>query len=562
MNVWFYADPLIDPDHHIVRQGFAPAADSYLFFTDLNIVPPFQDEISVEIKRRPFSDLSKNHPAPNYAVFDVTNGFTGKYFVTVESVTPATVRLRLRMDWWGTYGNILNVTGAPSRGSSGFYGVPARFDQDVHNVFYRNMGTTQWGPDDPTSSRYVVVVVFQCYKNNNWPASDDQPFQATFISRAAFTVNDIKNGNNELQHIMEAKYFVNGRDNGSGGWSVKYDIISVFRRQLIPYDMIHGSGTDDFFDVSATGTWSGITNSDAFVDGYAAGRIVRAENPFSADIVAYSRNYPVSVFPTAATTENSDAFRLFIGNVHNMIPLDDIYYDGDDRTRTLATLRISLTLNEGILVELLGDRVVDLSSIFDIGTVTNADQEMKYQAGDTKVLGQISAGIGAASQIGVGIGSLAAGNPMGLANVAGGFMTAAMSIETSQYRGRQNVTNGGSTAWADASRGVLFVILVVEVSNREERHADRFLHGLIPDNPTTWICGQLSTLTPNADGAQAYAFTSPIVRVTPNDVTTLPLLGGYIIPCPSPELLSQAAAELERGIMVVSPTLTDLSTVY
>ena len=562
MRVSFYADPLIDPDHRIVRSGFEPAADSYLFFTDLNIVPPFQDEMSVEVKRRPFADRSKNHPAPNYAVFDEENGFTGKYFVTVEAVTPSTVRLRLRVDWWGTYGDILNVTGAPSRGASGFYGVPARFDQDVHNVFYRHMGTTQWGPNDPTSSRYVVVVVFQCYKNNNWPASDDQPFQATFISRTAFTVNDIKNGNNELQRIMGAKYFVNGQPDGHGSWDTKYDIISVFRRQLIPYDMIHGSGTDDFFDVNAAGTWSGITSSDAFVDGYAAGRIVRGENPFSTDIVTYSRNYPISIFPTDPSTENSDAFRLFIGNEHNLIPLDDIYYDGEDRSRTLATLRISLTLNEGILVELLGDRVVDLSAIFDIGTVTNADQEMKYQAGDTKVLGQISAGIGAAAQFGVGIGSLATGNPMGLVNVAGGFMTAATSIENSQYRGRQNVTNGGSTAWADASRGVLFVILVVEVANREERHADRFLRGLIPCNPQTAICRALSLLDPGEPGAQAFAFTAPAVRVTPTDQTTLPLLGGYAIPGPSPELLAQAAADLERGIMVVSPTLTDLSSVY
>ena len=562
MRVTFYADPLIDPDHHIVRQGFEPSSDSYLFFTDLNIVPPFQDEMVVEVKRRPFADRSKNYPAPNYAVFSEENGFTGKYFVTVEAVTPSAMQVRLRVDWWGTYGDILNVTGAPSRGASGFYGVPARFDQDVHNVYYRHMGTTQWGPNDPTSSRYVVVVVFQCYENNDWPASDGQPFQATFISRTAFTVNDIKNGNNELQRIMGAKYYVNGRSDGHGGWEVKYDIISVFRRQLIPYDMIHGSGTDDFFDVSAAGTWAGITSSDAFEDGYGEGRIVKAETPFSANIVAYSRNYPISVFPSDPDTENSDAFRLFIGNEHNMIPLDDIYYDGEDRSRTLATLRISLTLNEGILVELLGDRVVDLSAIFDIGTVTNADQEMKYQSGDMKTLGAISAGIGAATQLAAGFGMLSTGNPMGLVSVAGAVVTAASSIENSQYRGRQNVSNGGSTAWADASRGVLFVILDVEVANREERHADRFLRGLIPENPTTWICGQLSTLSTGDDGAQAYAFASPVVRVTPDDVTTLPLLGGYAIPGPSPELLTQAAAELERGIMVVSPTLSDLSAVY
>ena len=583
MTISFYFDPLITRDHRIVRSGGYPSG--FLFSVKVpEITPIWSGTMTLDIDR-------KNYPAgrakmsPNYATISPTDTWvTLCYFVRVRAITPATVSMEFTVDWWGTYGGLLNVSGSQTRGATGTFGVPARFS-DTPAIRMAPAGSAMAG-DVPASRKYTPVIVLQCYQDNDWPAADGIPFQVTFIPNWAFTVDDINGTGIDavgFRRCMAPEY-IGSEYEGSTTPRTIYRVISVIRRQIVPSAMIFNGSPAPMFNRSATTYWWGVYDENP----QSPETMISA--PHTSGLVYFAANN--SVDPTAAApsgydrplrfwryaieqradnlTENSAARRMFVGNLHNRLPVVDAPLD-PLTAATLFYVRVTLTTNNGLTFEIEnGDKVTDITALFDAGVVYSNEQEMRYQAGDAKTLGAIAGGISAAGQAIGGAAMLASGNPLGLLGIASAGVGIAQTVQGTQFRGRETVSGGETTAVADVGQDLtsatvgragdgLLNVIDVAVENAAEREVDAVLHGLVLRDPAPLANVSLDVfLTAPAQDVQAYAVRDPIVCMT--DIAILdPSADGYMIAAPDDGLIAEAEEDLARGILVVGSGVASLS---
>lgn len=586
VTIKFYHDPLLTRDHRVVRKGRVPKTQSSAAGVPLysvtvpNLTPVWSGEMTIDIKRQPLyvgDDWNHNVPIPNYAeIVDPNHGdVTLRYFVTVRTVTTDTMVATFAVDWWGTYGALMQISaGRKSRGSSGYYGIEARFAHKPTTTF-RAIGSqnvTVGGVTIPKSRTYCVAETLQIYKNNSWPQEDDPPRQVTVISRNFFTMEDIAGTGSyagDFLAMMTAAEVVipDGTLNPP-----HYNVISVMRRQIIPYDMIHGPNGDEFFATSPADGWCSVVGDPGVGALTAACGLLVAETgkteagavggtvqPF----IELSRDYVIQSRSGDAPT-NDHRRRLFLGNRHTRTPLDDLPIAASAAPQDLAVVHITLTLNDCFLFELeQGDRVTDITAIFEAGVVYNTEQEMRYQSGDARALGAISSAIGAVGQIAGGAAVLATGNPLGLLSVASGAATAANIPNNLQYRGREVVSAGGSTAIADAVIGELFGLVEVEVDNAAEREQDALRHGFVTRGTGGVLDGSFVSTT--LDNELVSPATTAPIQISDAIITHAwragagsGTSGGWLLALPSDELMLEAEADLARGIIVVAADATSL----
>lgn len=582
VTIKFYHDPLLTRDHRVVRKGRVPksqgnAAGLPLYSVTVpNLTPVWSGEMTIDIKRQPLyvgDDWNDNVPIPNYAeIVDPNHGdVTLRYFVTVRTVTTDTMVATFAVDWWGTYGALMQISaGRKSRGSSGYYGIEARFAHKPTTTF-RAIGSqnvTVGGVTIPKSRTYCVAQTLQIYKNNTWPQEDDPPRQVTVISRDEFTMADIAGTGSaaaDFLAMMTATQVV--IPDGTLD-PPHFNVISVMRRQIVPADMIHGATAgDEFFSTASdTGWCSVVGDPDELAQVAACGLIVAETGKTQAGgqpFTKLSRDYVIQSRSGAAPT-NDHRRRLFLGNRHTRTPLDDLPIAASAAPQDLAVVHITLTLNDCFLFELeQGDRVTDITAIFEAGVVYNTEQEMRYQSGDARALGAISSAIGAVGQIAGGAAVLATGNPLGLLSIASGAATAANIPNNLQYRGREVVSAGGSTAIADAVIGELFGFVEVEVDNAAEREQDALRHGFVTRGTAGVLDGAFVSTTLD-DELVSPATTAPI-QISDAIITHAwragsgsGTSGGWLLALPSDDLMLEAEADLARGIIVVAADATTL----
>lgn len=570
MTIRFYHDPLITRDHRIIREGREPIG--FLFSETVpDFEPVWWGSMTLDFPRRPYAK-DRYEMAPNYAEVygNPANNATLRYFVDVRPATTETVSMTFSVDWWGTYGNHLVIAaGRRSLGRSGYFVTSAKFSNNPV-VYYHPIGTANWvdGDEEPVSMRWCVVQTMQVYENNTFPLPDGKPNQITMISRRPYSSADILGSGTyttEFRNLLDPKKILVPL----GGATFDFDVIAVTRRQLIPYDMIHGVGDDDFFDVSAPdANWMYVTgNYDENTGVYVA--TVNAQNG-----VTYAggyrfkrstRRYPITS-RADSQPQNTAERRLFIGNLHIRIPLDDQLITQEMAPQQLAAVYITLTLNNCFSVEVeVGDKLVDISSIFDAGVVYSDEQAMRYQSGDSKALGAISGGVAAAGQVAAGAAMLAAGNPLGVLTVAGGATSAIGTINNLAYKSRETVTGAESTAISDAINGILFGLIEVATDNPAERWAyyGKAMHGGNVTGRTVMIEDAVLS-----DAVEEELANLPSVPVQISDVvivneTQSGLIigdyGGYMIPAPNVDLIMEAEADLARGVTVVAANATTFS---
>ncbi|MBQ1755512.1 MAG: hypothetical protein IIZ96_02135 [Oscillospiraceae bacterium] len=591
VTIKFYHDPLLTRDHRVVRKGRVPKSQSSAAGVPLysvtvpNLTPVWSGEMTIDIKRQPLyvgDEWNNNVPAPNYAeIVDPDHGdITLRYFVAVRTVTTDTMVATFSVDWWGTYGGWMHISaGRKSRGSSGYYGIEARFAHKPTTTF-RVIGdpdqdVTVGGVTIPKSRTYCVAETLQIYKDkdNDWPQEDGQPRQVTVISRNFFTMEDIAGTGTyagDFLAMMTAEQVVipDGTLNPP-----HYNVISVMRRQIIPTDMLHGATAgDEFFSTSPAEGWCSVIGDPG--DGAltaACGLLVAETGKTEAGAVGgtpqpftkLSRDYVIQSRSDDAPT-NDHRRRLFLGNRHTRTPLDDLPIAASAAPQDLAVVHITLTLNDCFLFELeQGDRATDITAIFEAGVVYNTEQEMRYQSGDARALGAISSAIGAVGQIAGGAAVLATGNPLGLLSIASGAATAANIPNNLQYRGREVVSSGGSTAIADAVIGELFGLVEVEVDNAAEREQDALRHGFVTSGTGGVLDGALVSTT--LDGELVSPATTAPIQISDAIITHAwragsgsGTTGGWLLALPSDELMLEAEADLARGIIVVAADATTL----
>ena len=556
MIVRFYNDPLLDREHHIVRKGGQPLG--FLYQEEIReIVDPWAGELVIEVKRRPFSADTAN-TAPNMATIG-----NSVYFVNVEAVTPTTVRMRLLLDWWGTYASDLKVSATIRRtpDQNNGYGIEARFMPKTSDVTSVPLGLTQFGPNDPASRRYVLVMTFTCYVNNAWPAADGEPFQVTFISKNVFTPWDLLHSAVARNTLAPEKFYLT-----SGG--AEYTVVSVVRCQIVPYDLLFGWGEDQvhyIFDRTQTSTlWAqlGQTTGGVFTgsDGVAVLMNGYYYGPAQPE---YQGEY--YIFPYSSAAWNTSGYRLFLGNRHNRVALPDVNYNGTDAEGPLGRIVVTLAAGVGIVAELeAGDSVIDISGFFDATTTYSSEKEAAYMAGDSRAISAVAAGVGSAVQIATGTARMAAGDVTGITGIIAGGIGAVGAVENARIRGREIVTAGNHTALADSQSGILS-LLRVKVQNDGERAADAFWRGYLSISSPTVFNRTLSYLLDPpvlAEGVAAGAFALSDIHLAPVVKGEFGADLGNLLPVPDAETIATASAELERGILVISPTMTDLEAAW
>lgn len=577
MTIRFYHDPLITRDHRIIREGREPIG--FLFSETVpDFEPVWWGSMTLDFPRRPYAKTS-NRSAPNYAEVlpSASSGAYLRYFVDVRPATTETVSMTFSVDWWGTYGADLTIAaGRRSLGRSGYFVTSAKFANDPV-VYYHPIGTANWadGDEEPVSQRWCLVQTVQVYQNNTFPLPDGKPTQVTLISKTAFSSADINGTGTKSTAFFDLMSIKKvGVPLGSGQVIFNFDVIAVLSRQLIPYDMIHGVGDDDFFDVSAgtvadwvqaVGDYDGNVSVPCAVSGAMTGD---AWGAFASGghFKRRIRRYPI-VSRTDSRPQNTAERRLFVGNLHTRIPLDDQLITQAMAPQQLAAVYITLTFNEGFSLELeVGDKLVDITAIFDAGVAFNNEQDMKYQAGDAKALGAISSGVASVGQIAAGAGLLAAGNPLGLLTIAGGATSAAGIANSLQYRSRETVTGGATTAISDAINGILFGLIEVLTDNPAERWAyyGKAMHGENAEGKTITIEDSALTdiveeeMTPYLPSVPVQI--SDVVLVVKDQTDPMPGgSGGWMIPTPNVDLIMEAEADLARGLTVVRHDVTTFS---
>lgn len=561
MIVRFYNDPLLDRAHRIVRKGGQPLG--FLYSEEIKeVVQPWAGEQVIEVKRRPFTPDRAN-TAPNLATIS-NEDVQAVYFVDVETVTPATVRMRLTLDWWGTYADKLTVTATTRRtpNAGGGYGIEARYTPQSAAVSAVAMGRTTIS-GLPASRVYAIAITFTCYRNNDWPVADGQPFQVTFISRDLYTGAQLFNAN--ARNTMAPDVFY------TTGGGASYTVVSVVRVQIIPSDLLFGwgaSGVEGMFSRTETstlwasvGTMTGSGDQATFYGSYGIAVLISGHH-YGPQSPAYHGDY--YIYPYTGGARNDAGARVFIGNRHNRIALPDINSDGATST-LLGHIFVTLAPGIGIVFELeTGDGVIDISGFFDATTTYSSEKEAAYAAGDARALAAISAGVGSAVQIATGTARMAAGDVTGIAGIIAGGISAAGAVDNARLRGREVVTGGNHTALADAQTGLLS-LLRVDVVNGGERLADAFWRGYLAITAPTSFAVTLSTLLnpPNlGPNVAAGAFALSDIHLYPTLRGELGSNLGNLLPVPDAATLETAMAELERGVLVISPTLTDLSDAW
>lgn len=444
--------PMIDPEHRNVVRNMGTYLDdlpsSRKFTRNVrDFVASLWADFQIDVEPLPWGRI------PNYARFiqrDHTDGALLRnrafmcFAVSVDQITPDTWRLTLRADWWAMFmdgdtdirisGTLIRSTAARYlTGAVGHYAVPA--DMSEPREYYLNPFVL-----NPT---YRVLITFQCYLNNDWPAPDGTAYQVTALSRNTFTAAQIA-ANADSVMSNPAYYY----DDGANLYNT---VISISRRQIVPTFLCPAlpALTND-----------ALTNGDdSSAPGFRSEPIVALMHTFGTQCMG-----PRMVELSADVATNYGALRAFIGNRHTLVALPDIREVYDGTSRPFARLWCSITPTGGFVCELFSDGVVDLSQMFDAPYSYNSDSEMAFQAGDARSIGLVSAGVSGTAQAVAGTVMLASGNPLGLASIAAAGVSAAGAVNAAQYRGRQVVSTSGHSAITELDLGIICAVLIAPVN--------------------------------------------------------------------------------------------------
>lgn len=505
MTLTFYNAPLLTPDYKDV----VAYVDDYL--DDLFIegrtsqvevedfIPSLTGETTITLP--PFINTLNSLSHPNYVtfIFHLDSDGLGANplfygFVTdCDTVTTNAVRISITCDFVATFriptsaairGVLTKSTVARDFNDGeykfpGYYSIPADFS--------KQNGPVTRAPLRPIT-QYRIVVTFQCYKNNTWPAADGKAFQVTGVSMITFTASDLKFGVANVNNFCSPAVFRMD--------DTVYDVISISRIQFVPLWMI--PSITAYISGYLSSSTETLGTSGGFLFGTASRGIY---GPFDFDIT------PTSGFNKAKS-------RLFIGNRQIKIPVADRHTHNSD---TMARLSCYIAL-DGFHCTLETDGVTDISNLFDAPYIYNSDSELSYSSGDARQLSLVSAGVSGVAGIVSGTALLATGNPLGLVGIAQSGVAVAQAVNSAQYRGRDVVSTGSASAASELDNGIIYFIME-KPANGTARANDAALNGYacqIPIATGSTLYGLMGLVSAEDNTRymmEAYVF-APGVRAT------------------------------------------------